>query len=157
VPRYCVGALMIVVTLLVNVEVALRFFVNLPLDALSEVVLLLFPWLSLVGAAVAFDTIGANVAIHLLSTFVSKRAQARMGAVVGMATLGFGIFLIVNGSRYAMMTQTELTNTLEISRSWEILAFPVSGLLIALFSVRTIARALRRPRAGDANAVSNQF
>ena len=157
VPRYCVGALMIVVTLLVNVEVALRFFVDLPLDALSEIVLLLFPWLSLIGAAVAFDTIGANVAVHLLSNFVSARTRSRMGIVVGVATLGFGVFLIVNGSRYAMMTRSELTNTLEISRSWDIVAFPVAGALIVLYSLRTIVRLVRRRRDGDPVVVSNQF
>ena len=145
VPRYVVGALMIVITLLVNIEVALRFFVNLPLDSLSELVLLLFPWLSLIGAAVAFDTIGANVAIHLLGDHLSKRAHDRLGVAIGAATLGFGLFLIVYGTGYALMTRSELTNTLEISRSWDIVAFPVSGTLIILYSLRTIWRLVRRP------------
>jgi TRAP-type C4-dicarboxylate transport system permease small subunit len=144
VPRYLVGALMVVITLLVNIEVALRFFVNLPLDGLSELVLLLFPWLSLVGAAVAFDTLGANVAIHLLGGHLSQRARDRIGMVVGAATTGFGVFLIVHGTGYALMTRTELTNTLEISRSWDIVAFPVSGALIVLYSLRTIWRLVHR-------------
>lgn len=148
---------MIVVTLLVNVEVALRFFVNLPLDGLSEVVLLLFPWLSLLGAAVAFDTIGANVALHLFDGHLTERAKARIEVFVGLATLGFGVFLIFQGINFSLMTRGEITNTLEISRSWEIFAFPVSGVLIVAYSLRSIWTLLRRKSDTRADIVPNRF
>ncbi len=135
---------MIVVTLLVNVEVALRFFLDFPLDALSEVVLLLFPWLSLLGAAVAFETKGANVALHLLDGRLTERSKARIELFVSVATLGFAVFLILQGINYAIMTRSEGTNTLEISRSWEILAFPISGALLVAYCLRSIIALVRR-------------
>ena len=157
VPRYCVGALMIVVTILVNVEVALRFFVNLPLDALSEIVLLLFPWLSLLGAAVAFDTVGANVALHIVDDYLTERGRVRVDTFVSLATLGFGIFLIVQGVNYTALTRGEVSNTLEISRSWEILAFPVSGALIIAYSVWAIWTRVWSKSAARAAVVSDQL
>jgi len=156
-PRYCVGALMIVVTILVNVEVALRFFLDLPLDALSEIVLLLFPWLSMVGAAVAFDTVGANVALHLLGGHLTARARARMAVFVSFTALGFGVFLIFQGTNYALMTRNELTNTLEISRSWDIVAFPICGALIVAYSLRSIWMLLRRKVDTSPDVASSQF
>ena len=140
VPRYAVGALMIVVTLLINAEVGLRFFVNLPLDSISEIVLLLFPWLTLIGAAVAFNTDGANVALHLLDEHLGERSRLRIRMLVAVATLAFGVFFIWQGINYATMTRGELSNVLEISRSWEIFAFPVSGVLMAAYSLRTIVQ-----------------
>lgn len=156
-PRYCVGALMIAITILVNVEVALRFFLDLPLDALSGMVLLLFPWLSLMGAAVAFDTIGVNVALHMLGGHLTARARTRMAVFVSVTTLGFGVFLILQGTNYALMTRNEITNTLEISRSWDIVAFPISGALIVAYSLRSIWRLVRRKVASSPDGASIQF
>ena len=148
---------MIIVTLLVNVEVVLRFFLSLPLDGLSEVVLLLFPWLSLMGAAVAFDTNDANVALHLLDGRLSERAKARIEVFVGLTALAFGLFLILQGANYAMMTRGETSNTLEISRSWEIFAFPVSGLLIIAYSLRSIWMRIRGRGETPPTPTRNEF
>ena len=138
VPRYVVGALLIVVTFLVNVEVALRFLLNLPLDAISEVVLLLFPWLSLLGAAVAITVEGANVALHLFSGRLSSGWRKAMRALISTAAAVFGSFMIVQGLRYTEMTSGELSNVLEIPRSWEIGAFPVAGVLFFIYSVQML-------------------
>jgi len=143
-PRYAVGLLLIVVTLLVNVEVALRFVFNLPLDAISELVLLLFPWLTLLGAAVAITIEGSNVALHLLSGHVSPGWRKAIRGLIAVAAAAFGSFMIVQGLRYTEMTSGELSNVLEIPRSWEIGAFPVAGVLFIIYSVQMLL-ALRRP------------
>jgi len=136
--RYIVGALMILVTLLINIEIVLRFFLNLPLDGVSEVVLMLFPWLALLGAAVAITVVDANVALHLLSGRVSRRGRVAIEVLGRLATSAFGLFMIVEGVRYAVMTQGELSNVLEIPRPLEVAAFPVAGVLFIAFSVRAI-------------------
>lgn len=147
-PRYLVGGLMIVITVLVNVEVAFRFLLNLPLDGLSEMVIMLFPWLTLLGAAVALGTPRANVALHLLEGRLSERPMARIRGVIGLVTFAFGLFMVVQGARYALMTRGELSNVLDISRSWEILAFPVAGLLFCAYSLVPIVRMFRATSAG---------
>ena len=136
--RYIVGALMILVTLLINIEIVLRFFLNLPLDAVSEIVLLLFPWMALLGAAVAITVIDANVALHLLSGRVSHRGRVVIHILGRIATIAFVLFMIVGGARYTVMTSGELSNVLEIPRSFEVGAFPVAGVLFILFSLRAI-------------------
>ena len=138
--RYVVGALLIVVTLLVNVEVALRFVINLPLDAISEVVLLLFPWLTMLGAAVALTVDGANVGLHLFSGRASPAWRRAIRIFTALAAAAFGIFLIVQGLQYTRLTSGELSNVLEIPRAWEIGAFPVAGVLFILYSARMVMR-----------------
>lgn len=139
---------MIVITLLINVEVVLRFFFDLPLDAISEIVLILFPWLTLLGAAVAIKTDGANVTLYLIERFLSDRQRRILRALVGLAISGFGLFLIVQGGRYTQMAHGELTNVLSISRSWEILPFPISGALFILYSLRVFVMPRRWKTAG---------
>jgi TRAP-type C4-dicarboxylate transport system permease small subunit len=142
-PRYAIGVLMIVIAILINIEVALRFFFNLPIDALSELILLLFPWLSLLGAAVAIDTAGANVTLQLLDPYLGQRARALVRAFVGLCAFVFSTFLVSQGWKYADMTSGELTNVLAISMSWDTAAFPVTGVLFALYSLWSVVKALR--------------
>lgn len=155
-PRYVVGAIMIAVVALVNVEVALRFALNLPLDAISEIVLLLFPWLSLLGAAVAVGT-GAHMALHLLDGRLTNRSKIAIRVFVDVAILVFGAFLIVQGINYVLLRQGEVTNVLTLSRSWEVLAFPVSGALIIAYTLRSLATLARRKAAAPAGAEPAQF
>jgi len=157
VPRFFVGALMIVIMLLVNVEVVLRFFLNFPLDWVSEVVLSLFPWLSMLGAAVAFNTFGANIALHIFDGHLSEKAKSRIGVFVNTATLFFGVFLILFGFSYMLLTSGEVTNTLEISRSWEILAFPISGVLIVAYSMGSIWTLLHPSPNSGTDVLPQQF
>lgn len=143
-PRYLVGALMIVITLLVNVEIFLRFFVNLPLDAVSEIVLTLFPWLSLLGAAVALTIPGAHVALHLMNPRMSRRKRLFLDVLMNLTTASFGVFLVIQGINYSAMTGSEISNELEIPRSWQTGAFPAVGVLFIIYSVVAMARMRRK-------------
>lgn len=142
-PRYLLGALLIIVTLLINLEVFLRFFINLPLDAISEIVLTLFPWLIMLGAAVALTVPGANVAIHLLSGRLSFRGRMLLVLLNNLAAILFGLFLIVQGSNYTAMVGGEISNELEIPRIWQSSAFPVAGMLFIIYSIVATFRMLR--------------
>jgi TRAP-type C4-dicarboxylate transport system permease small subunit len=155
-PRYAVGALMIVVVLMVNAEVGLRFLFNFPLDAISEIVLLLFPWLSLLGAAVAVGT-SAHMSLQLLDGRLTGRSKAAVEVFVAAATIAFSVFLIVQGLNYSAMRLGEVTNVLGISRSWEVLAFPVSGVLIIAYSVRSMLLRGRRNTVAANAAGLDQF
>ena len=152
VPRYIVGALLIVITLLVNVEVALRFVINLPLDAISEIVLLLFPWLTMLGAAVALTVEGTNVGLHLFSARVTPPLRKALRIVTCVGAASFGVFMIVEGLHYTQMTGSELSHVLQIPRAWETAVFPVSGLLFLIYSVRMLLplRKGARDRAREA-------
>lgn len=144
VPRYVVGVLIVVIVILINVEVVLRYFFNLPIGALSEIILLLFPWLSLLGAAVALETVGANVTLQLFESRLGKLARTVIRLFVGLAALVFGIFLILQGTNYAEMTAGEVTNVLGVSMSWDTAAFPIAGVLFVTYSFWAIVRLLRR-------------
>src|SRR4051812_33392991 len=88
-PRYLVGALVIVITLLVNAEIFLRFFVNLPLGRVGEVVLALFPWLSLVGGGVGLTIPGAHVALPFLNPPMSRRKRGFVDVLINLSAAAF--------------------------------------------------------------------
>jgi len=155
-PRYVVGVLMIATVLMISAEVGFRFVLNLPLDAISETVLLVFPWLSMLGAAVAVGT-GAHMSLHLLDGRLTGRSQAVLEAFVMVATIAFGLFLIVQGLNFATMRHGEVTNVLGLSRSWEVLAFPVSGVLVVAYSVRSMRLRGRRAARAPAHGGSELF
>lgn len=157
VPRYLVGIIMIIVTVLINIEVVLRFFFNLPLDAVSELILLLFPWMSLLGAAVALETVGANVTLSMLDSRLSKRGKMWLHVFVSLSAFVFSTFMVTQGMNYATMTSDELTNVLAISMSWDTAAFPVAGVLFAIYSLYSIVKTLRRGEAGASHAVAEPF
>jgi TRAP-type C4-dicarboxylate transport system permease small subunit len=119
------------------------------LDAISEVVLLLFPWLTMLGASVALTTDGANVALHLFSGHASRKCRIILRLVTCVAAAVFGAFVIIQGVRYAQMTVNELSNVLEISRAWETAAYPVSGMLFIFFSIRTLVRIYKAAHLKD--------
>jgi TRAP-type C4-dicarboxylate transport system permease small subunit len=157
IPRYIIGVLVVVIVLLINVEVVLRYFFNLPIGSLSEIILLLFPWLSLLGAAVALDTEGANVTLQLLDPHLGRRGKGVVRAFVSLSAFALALFLMLEGIDYAEMTSGELTNVLEISMSWDTVAFPVAGALFAAYSLSSIVRLLRRPEASPPRPTPEPF
>lgn len=157
VPRYVVGIIMIIVTVLINIEVALRFFFNLPLDAISELILLLFPWMSLLGAAVALETVGANVTLSILDSRLGRRGKMWIHIFVSLSAFVFSTFMVTEGMNYAAMTSDELTNVLAISMNWDTAAFPVAGALFAIYSLYSIVRTLRRGEAGASGVIAEPF
>jgi TRAP-type transport system small permease protein len=157
VPRYLVGIIMIILTILINVEVGLRFFFDLPLDAISELIILLFPWMSLLGAAVALETVGANVTLSMLDPRLSQRGKMWLRVFVSLSAFVFSTFMMTQGIKYATMTSGEITNVLAISMSWDTAAFPVAGVLFAIYSLHSIIRTLRRGEAGASHAIAEPF
>lgn len=145
--RVLLGVLMLALVGLISVEVMLRYFLNLPLDSVTEVASFLFIWLAMLGAAAAVP-LGAHMAIHPLRRHEGAIVKASVQGVMTLATLAFGVFLTVSGYQFATSLSDETLPVTGIQSIWEAAAFPVSGALMLGFTLLQAVRDLRRLSTG---------
>lgn len=136
------AALMLAVVAFINIEVFLRFLLNLPLAAVSEISTLFFFWLSMLGAALAVPA-GAHMAVQPLRNRLGRTGRRILDAISTCAALAVGVFLLISGAAYTASVSREIFPVTGISSAWQSAAFPVAGALIIFF---TTARALSRAK-----------
>lgn len=123
-----------------------RYGLHSPLIWSDELASMLFLWLAMLGAAVAFRR-----SEHMRMTAVVAGAQARTRAFLDLvatcAALAFLVLVVKPSYEYAYEESFITTPALQISNTWRAAALPVGVCLMALFAV------LRLIRFGDMRTV----
>src|SRR5215468_6195000 len=126
--------------------VVARYGLHRPLIWSDELASILFLWLAMLGAAVAFRR-----AEHMRMTAVVANARPAMRAYLDLvataAALAFLVMIAWPASEYAYEESYITTPALQILNSWRAAALPVGIGLMALFA------ALRLVRAGSIKTV----
>ncbi len=95
---------------------------------------ILLVWIGFLGAAIGFRE-GAHIAV----TFLVDRFPAAFGAVIGrgiqVLVLGFGLFLVVQGSQFVIEAQHATLPGTGLPRSVLYLMMPVAGAMLILCTV----------------------
>ncbi|MGH7709121.1 MAG: TRAP transporter small permease [Vulcanimicrobiaceae bacterium] len=125
---------MIMLVILISLEVMLRFFFNAPLDWIGEVAVLLFIWMSMIGAAAAVPA-GTHMVLAPLSGRVSPAASRVLNGFVTTSIVGFGIFLLISGLGNVASVSHQVLTVTRIPTAWEAAAFPVAGALFVAFAL----------------------
>src|SRR3954465_170298 len=123
--------------------VVARYGLHRPLIWSDELASILFLWLAMLGAAVAFRR-----AEHMRMTAVVASARPAMRAYLDLvatsAALAFLVLIAWPSYEYAYEESFITTPALQIANIWRAAALPVGIGLMALFAL------LRLARAGDA-------
>jgi tripartite ATP-independent transporter DctM subunit len=126
--------------------VVARYVVQRPLIWSDELASILFLWLAMLGAVVAFRR-----SEHMRMTAVVANARpslrAYLDVVATCAALAFLLLIVAPSYQYAYEESFITTPALQISNSWRAAALPVGTCLMMLFAV------LRLIRVGDAALV----
>jgi len=126
--------------------VVARYVVQQPLIWSDELASILFLWLAMLGAVVAFRR-----SEHMRMTAVVASAgptlRAFLDVVATCAALAFLLLVVAPSYQYAYEESFITTPALQISNSWRAAALPVGICLMVLFAV------LRLLRVGDARTV----
>ncbi len=137
----------VVAATLIAVEVAIllagvvsRYWLHAPLVWGDEVASLLFLWLSVLGAVIAFRR-GEHMRMTALVAKLSPHKRAMADTLAIAASLGFLVMQVPAAFRYAHEEAAILTPALEISAAWRASALPVG---LALMAVITLLRLLRQ-------------
>jgi tripartite ATP-independent transporter DctM subunit len=119
--------------------VVARYVLQRPLIWSDELASILFLWLAMLGAAVAFRR-----SEHMRMTAVVGNAKPAMRAyldvVATSAALAFLLLIVGPAYHYAYEESFITTPALQISNTWRAAALPVGVCLMALFALLRLAR-----------------
>lgn len=140
--RVMCGTIMLALVLLISLEVMLRFFFDLPIDWIVEVAVLLFVWMSMLGAAAAVPA-AAHMALRPLSARLGPAGARLLSVFVSLLIVAFGLFLLVSGYGYVQSLNGEVMPVSGLPSAWGAADFPVAGALMMIFGLYQIFTALR--------------
>lgn len=116
-----------------------RYWQDTPLVWSDEVASLLFLWLAVLGAVIAFRR-GEHMRMTALVARLSPSGQALADTLAVTTSLAFLVMQVPAAFRYAHEEAAILTPALEISAAWRASALPVG---LGLMAVTTLLRLLR--------------
>lgn len=130
-------------TIVVNVNVLMRYFLKRPLYWSEEVATGLFVWTVFIGSAYAYRKhahLGVDILINILPEKIRKVVKVLMD-LLELATL---VMLTRTSVQYVMNTMDKLTNTLRVP-SWYISsAVPIGFGLSLIFCIYFLLKDLIR-------------
>lgn len=94
---------------------------------------ILLVWLGFLGAVVGFRE-GAHIAVTFLVDRFPAILQSVIARVVQVLLLGFGLFLVVQGSRFVVDAQHATLPGTGLPRSVSYLVMPVAGAMLILYT-----------------------
>ena len=122
--------------------VVARYVLHKPLIWSDELASILFLWLAMLGAAVAFRR-GEHMRMTALVARASPGLRAFLDLVATAAALSFLVMIAWPSWEYAYEESYITTPALQIANIWRAAALPVGIGLMALFALIRLARAAR--------------
>ncbi len=123
-------------------QVFARQVLNQPSGWSEELAKYLFIWLGLFGSALVFGERG-HIAVDFAVRKLPRKAQIAASALVQLAILTFtGLVLIWGGIRVVDLAWAQNLTGLPVNVGPLYLALPISGVLIALYTVYHLVRIL---------------
>ena len=135
--KVLVAACMTLMVVVVTWQVVSRYALGDPSPWTEEVARMLLIWVGLLGGAYAFRE-RAHLGLDLLRQKLDEPGQRRLDIFTDICCGSFAVaVLIVGGSSLVKLTWDlkQTTAVVGIPMAWVYVALPLSGLLIAWFSV----------------------
>ena len=150
VPETICALAMIAITIALFAGVVWRYVFVDPLTWTDEISRALFVWLSFIGAAVGVKR-GIHSAVIIFEARMSPHWQ-RVAALFAIAitALMAGV-LVYTGALETVINAKQVLPVTSVSRAWQFVAVPVSGVLMLIYLVPITRQALR----GQIRAATN--
>ena len=135
--RFLLVVLMSAIVIDVLLQVFSRYLFNAPLGFTDELAAFLLIWLGLLGAAYATGE-KQHLAIDLLSIRVSPVNQRRLAITVTLMTVLFAVAVLIVGGTWLVYTGFlfgQLSASLQLSLGYVYMIVPITGVLIAYYSL----------------------
>jgi TRAP-type C4-dicarboxylate transport system permease small subunit len=140
--EWACGLLMTAITTVVFLQVFTRYVLAYPWGWPEELARILFVWVALLGAVLAFRRAG-----HFSIEACVGRLPAPLRRAVALSMrwvlLGFLLLVAYLGLQATLRVQEQLTTAMEISISWGYASVPVSFACMAFEMARFLWRDLR--------------
>ncbi|MFP3390559.1 TRAP transporter small permease [Brevibacillus sp. SIMBA_040] len=138
----CAG-LLAFMTLLTVYQVAMRYVFKSPSTMSEDILSYSFVWVSLLGTALVFGQKD-----HMRLTFFSDKVKGRGQLVLAIFSellilaVAVSVFLF-GGKAFMGVGALQLSPTLNINMDWVYMILPISGVLIAAYSVINIIQSIQ--------------
>ena len=142
IPEAIGGLTMLAITVVLFAGVVWRYFFVDPLTWTDEIARLLFVWLAFVGAAVGVKR-GVHSAVIVFESRMPLRWQRLMALLALAATALMACVLVYAGAAETIINSKQVLPVTRVSRAWQYLAVPLSGLLILIYLGPLTRRVLR--------------
>jgi TRAP-type C4-dicarboxylate transport system permease small subunit len=132
--------LMAIITLNVLWQVASRYLLRAPSPFTDELARFLLIWISLLGASYVSGK-QLHLAIDLLPSRLEGRRQRRLQAFIQLLIALFALLVMVWGGLklvYITLVLGQISPALNIPLGWVYSVLPLSGLLIAYYSLSNL-------------------
>ncbi len=142
--------LMVALVVVVFAQVLLRYLTYQPLAWTEEAARFVFVWLCLLGAAAATRR-GGHFAVDYVPRKLPPGYRHGVIALIHLSETAFYAIITYAGYSIVQVAQIQVAPTLRISMGIPYAAILVGGLLMTLYGLRDVVKALawrRKPRAG---------
>ena len=140
--EWACGLLMAAIATVVFLQVFTRYVLAYPWGWPEELARILFVWVALLGAVLAFRRAG-HFSIDALAGVLPAPLRRRIAVVVRFSLLGFLLLVAYLGLQATVRVREQLTTAMEISISWGYASVPVSFACMAFEMARILWRDLR--------------
>lgn len=141
-----VAALLVVaLAVVVFLQVFNRFVLKAPLAWSEDLAMLLFQWVSFLGAAIGVKRMrhfGIELVVKKFPETIRHKIELLVPFIIGMVAFT----MITEGLKLIDVNRYRIYSSMDLSYVWTFLAIPVSGGLILLY---LIGHEVRRWRTGE--------
>lgn len=133
------SAIVVVFTLLLAGQVALRYVWSTPLFWVEELCRFLLIYLTFLGSALAWGR-RDHISIDFTLDIVGDRVREIMVTLVDLLMLGFSVWAVYAGSVYVAASMGRASISLGIANGYAYMGVPVAFTIIAVQSVVFLSR-----------------
>lgn len=131
------------IAILVFVSAMMRTF-GFPLNWAQDAALVMFAWMSFIGADIALHSTGL-IGVDMFVKYFPKSVQKAIDIIFKAVMLAFLAVLVVYGVQYVMTGYKRLITTLNISYAWVTASVPVGALLMIISVAQNLYKSIRTP------------
>ena len=136
-------SLLVLMSLIVVVQVGLRYVFNYSFVWAEELVRYLMIWMVMIGAALVQST-NDHIRIDFFPMLAGPRARIIMETLFRVGALLFLAVIAYKGIKIALFNRMFESSGLRISMFWPTLAIPVGAILIVFYTILALIGDLHR-------------
>jgi TRAP-type C4-dicarboxylate transport system permease small subunit len=145
--KYALIVMVPVMTVIIFVQVVLRYVFQSPFSWAEELARYLLIWITCLGSACAIRD-GMHISISYLRTKLRGAAQTSVTAIIYVITLGFFIYCIKEGSVFSLEQWSQRSTAMQIPMTIPYMAIPLGFAIMFLVGLECFIAEMRKPSKG---------
>ena len=142
--------LVVALAIVVFLQVFNRYVLKAPLAWSEDLAMLLFQWVTFLGAAIGVKRMrhfGIELVVRTLPEKIHRAIEYIVPVLVGIVAL----IMITEGIELLSFNRSRIYSSMDLSYTWAYLPIPISGCLMILYLIRQEITQWQKRREGRAD------